>query len=269
LRFRSLRLPLGLAIAGVALAAAAGAEDVRQSIAARIDAQLKSAAAATGTAAPDAVGSAPAAASTPAGPTPLEQGKVLWTRKFKDGRTLASCYPNGGRRVAASYPLYDGRLKRVVTLEMSINQCLKVHREPLYEPTDPQTMGAITAYLRSLAEGRKVALRVPAAAESHFEQGRRLYFTRFGQRNFACASCHVQNAGRIYADQALSGAIGQATRWPFIRANQAWTLQAQIRDCLDRMGAAPFGAGSNEMNDLEYFLTYLSQGLPLKPNTRR
>jgi len=237
---------------------------VRRSIAARVEAQLTAAAAANPGEAPQAEPSAPVA-----GPTPAERGKVLWARKFKDGKSLASCYPNGGRGVAVSYPLYDSRVKRVVTLEMSINQCLKVHREPLLEGTDPQTMGALTAYLRSLAEGRRIAVRVPAAAEPRFEQGRRLYFTRFGQRNFACASCHVQNAGRIYAEQALSGAVGQAARWPFIRAGQSVTLQAQIRDCLDRMGAAPFGTGSDEMNDLEYFLTYLSQGQPLKPNTPR
>jgi len=258
------RLGLALACALASFASHGAADDARRAIAARIEAQLAAAAAAAPVEAP-----AQAEPAAPPGPTPAERGKALWVRKFKDGKSLASCYPNGGRRVAASYPLYDGRLKRVITLEMSINQCLKVHREPLLEGTDPQTMGALTAYLRSLAEGRKIAVRVPAAAEPRFEQGRRLYFTRFGQRNFACASCHVQNAGRIYAEQALSGAVGQAARWPFIRAGQAVTLQAQIRDCLDRMGAAPFGAGSDEMNDLEYFLTYLSQGQPLKPNTPR
>jgi sulfur-oxidizing protein SoxA len=249
-------------LAALALGAHGAAEDLRKEIAARVEAQLGSA--------PQPERAAAGSTADPAaGPTPVERGKALWTRKFKDGRSLASCYPNGGRRVAASYPLYDSRLKRVVTLEMSINQCRKIHHEPLFEATDPETMGALTAYLRSLAAGRKVAVRVPAAAESRFEQGRRLYFTRFGQRNFACASCHIQNAGRVYADQALSGAVGQATRWPFIRANQAFTLQAQIRECLERMGAAPFGAGSDEMNDLEYFLTYLSHGMALQPNTPR
>jgi len=258
------RLGLALACALASFASHGAADDARRAIAARIEAQLAAAAAAAPVEAP-----AQAEPAAPPGPTPAERGKALWVRKFKDGKSLASCYPNGGRRVAASYPLYDSRLKRVVTLEMSINQCLKVHREPLLEATDPQTMGVLTAYLRSLSEGRKVAVRVPAAAEARFEQGRRLYFTRFGQRNFACASCHVQTAGRIYAEQPLSGAVGQATRWPFIRGNQAFTLQAQIRDCLDRMGAAPFGVGSDEMNDLEYFLTYLSLGQPLKPNTAR
>jgi L-cysteine S-thiosulfotransferase len=232
---------------------AATAEEVRRELAARIEAQRASAAAA------EVV--APAAADATA---VLERGKALWTRKFKDGRSLASCYPNGGRRVAASYPLYDSRLKRVVTLETSINQCLKSHHEALYDATDPQTMGAVTAYVRSLAAGQKVQLRVPAAAQERFEQGRRLYFTRLGQRNFACASCHVHGAGRVYADLPLSGAIGQAARWPYVRDGQALTLQAQIRLCLERMGAAPFPAGSDELNHLEYFLTYLSQGLPVE-----
>jgi sulfur-oxidizing protein SoxA len=265
LRFPRLRLPLAVACAVASLASHGAADDVRKAIAARVESQLAAAAAN----APTDATSQPAATTTAPGPSPLEQGKALWARKFKDGKSLASCYPNGGRRVAASYPLYDSRLKRVVTLEMSINQCLKVHHEPLLEATDAQTMGALTAYLRSLSEGRKVAVRVPAAAEARFEQGRRLYFTRFGQRNFACASCHVQAAGRIYAEQPLSGVVGQAALWPFIRGNQAITLQAQIRECLDRMGAAPFGTGSDEMNDLEYFLTYLSLGQPLKPNTAR
>ena len=85
----------------------------------------------------------------------------------------------------------------------------------------------------------------------------------------ACASCHVQAAGRRYAGTPLSPAIGQAVRWPFIRGAVPVTLQAQIRECLERMGAAPFAAGSEELNDLEYFLTYLSNGLPVKANAWR
>jgi len=35
------------------------------------------------------------------------------------------------------------------------------------------------------------------------------------------------------------------------------------------MGAAPFPAGSDELNHLEYFLTYLSNGQTLKANVWR
>ena len=75
-------------------------------------------------------------------------------------------------------------------------------------------------------------LSVPPAAENRFEEGRRLYFTRMGQGNYACASCHVQGAGKRFADSALSPAIGQASHWPVIRDGSAITLQARVREFL-------------------------------------
>lgn len=203
-----------------------------------------------------------------AGPV-VEAGRKLWTQKFNDGRSLASCFPNGGRRVAATYPQFDPRLKRVITLETAVNQCLKSHKQAPYEPSDPRTMGTVIAYLRSLSNGQKVAVRIPAAAADRFEQGRRLYYTRLGQRNFACASCHVQGAGKRYADKQLSPVIGQATHFPVIRDGVPVTLQARMRECLELMGAAPFAFGSDDLNHLEYYLAYLSNGLPVKANAWR
>ena len=199
----------------------------------------------------------------------IESGRKLWTARFKDGRSLATCFPNAGRRVAARYPQYDTRLKRVVTLEMAINQCRKTHREALYEPDDPDTMGAVVAYLRSLSDGEKVNVRVPQAAQAVYDQGKRLYFTRLGQLNFACASCHIHGAGRYYGDALLTTAAGQAARAPFIRGQAAVTLQARMRECLALMGAAPFPAGSDELNAIEYFLTYLSNGTLIRANRPR
>lgn len=246
------RLAAALACAH-ALGAFAAAEDVRAGLVARLKEPLAA---------------MPAAERDPVAAAPiLEQGRRLWQRRFANGRSLAGCFPNGGRRIAATYPHYDARLKRVVTLETAINQCLKAHGQALFDPADPGTMGAVTAYVRSLAEGRKVTVRVPAAAEPRYEDGRRLYFSRLGQRNYACASCHVQHAGKRFEDRVLSPAVGQAARWPFIRAEGAITLQARMRECLELMGAAPFPAGSDELNQIEYFLTHLSNGLPVRPNT--
>jgi len=270
---RSIALALAaftaLAVAGAAHASAVA---VKSEVQAQLKARLPALAASDyvlGSAAFDPELRAKVEAGADAGKEAIARGAALWKRKFRDGRSLASCFPNGGRRVAVAYPQYHWRSKRVFTLEMAINQCLKTHREPLLDYADPETMGAITAYVRSLANGHPVAVRVPGAAEAHFEQGRRLYFSRLGQRNFACASCHVRGAGRRYAGVPLSPVVGQAVRWPFIREGVPVTLQAQIRECLERMGAAPFAAGSEELNDLEYFLTYLSNGLPIRANAWR
>ncbi len=199
----------------------------------------------------------------------LESGRRLWNAKFKDARSLASCFPNGGRRIAATYPLYDARLKKVVTLETAVNQCRRTHGEALFDATDPATMGAVIAYVRSLSNGLKIAMRVPPAALDRIEQGRRLFVTRLGQRNYACASCHVQGVGKRFGDVVLPPAAGQATQWPLIRAGGAVTAQACMRECLELMGAAPFAAGSDELNHLEYYLTSLSNAMPVKANAWR
>ncbi len=268
----ALRAALAAALLAPALALAA-AEQVRSELAARLQKSLPgltNADYALGSAAFDPELRAKLEEHpSPAGAGILDDGKKIWTRKFKDGRALAACFPNGGRRIAGTYPQYDARLKRVVTLETAINQCLKAHGEPLLDVDEARTRGALVAYVRSLSDKQKVAVRVSAAAEGRFEQGRRLYFTRMGQRNFACASCHVQGAGKRYADMALSPPIGQAVHGTFIRDGVAIGLQTRIRECLERMGAAPFPAGSEELNNLEYFLAYLSNGLPLRANPWR
>ena len=47
------------------------------------------------------------------------------------------------------------------------------------------------------------------------------------------------------------------------------SLADRIRECLELMGAAPFPTGSEELNNIEYYLTYLSNGLPLTANAWR
>ena len=270
MRFPSVLLTLSLAITAVAHATTP--EAVRNEIVARIKENLPGVPPgdyALGAAAMDQELRARMQENAAAAAPVIAAGKALWTRKFKDGRSLGNCFPNGGRRVAQAYPQYDGRLKRVITLEMAVNQCLKAHNETLYDPAEPETMGAVIAYLRSLADGLKAAVRMPTGADERFEQGRRLYFTRLGQRNYACASCHMQGAGKRFGDVPISPPVGQATHWPVIRDGKAVTLQARMRECLELMGAAAFPPGSEELNDLEFFLSYLSNGQPLAANPYR
>jgi L-cysteine S-thiosulfotransferase len=201
----------------------------------------------------------------------LAIGKKRWMQKFADGKSLAHCFPNGGRRIAASYPQFDTAMKQVVTFEAAINRCLQLHREPAIDPTNAANyaavMGPLSAYARSLSDGQKLSVRLgnPGALKP-FEAGRRLFRQRIGQQNFACASCHVQNAGRSYGNAGLAPAVGQAVNWPKVAPGGAVrTLQTQFQRCMTRTGAVPFETGSEELNNLEFYLAYLSNGLPLRP----
>ena len=201
----------------------------------------------------------------------LAIGKKRWQQKFADGKSLANCFPNGGRRVAASYPQFDPVSKQVVTFDAALNRCLQLHREPMIDLANAvnyaAVMGPLSAYARSLSDGQKLTVRLAnQGARDRYDAGRRLFHQRIGQQNFACASCHVQNAGSAYADSGLAPAIGQAVTWPRVQpGGTVRTLQAQFQRCMTRSGAVPFEIASDELNNLEYYLAYLSNGLPLRP----
>jgi L-cysteine S-thiosulfotransferase len=64
--------------------------------------------------------------------------------------------------------------------------------------------------------------------------------------------------------------VGQATHWPVFRGGDNLnTIQARYKRCLEQVRAVPFEIGSEEFNNLEYFHSYLSNGLPLKASVYR
>lgn len=206
----------------------------------------------------------------------LAIGKKRWDHKFRNGKSLAHCFPNGGKRIAATYPQYDAKTKLVITLEMAINRCLQLHREPEIAMHNTPVMGPLSAYARSLSDGQRLALRVGIpAARDKLDSGKALFTRRIGQQNYACASCHVLQAGKLFRTGAidpssavstvLSPAIGQATTWPRLEpGGKVRTLHMQFQRCMQRAGAEPFDLGSEEFNNLEYYHTFLSNGLPIR-----
>jgi sulfur-oxidizing protein SoxA len=201
----------------------------------------------------------------------IDRGRKLWETPFRNGRKFEDCFPDSARNVAGNYPYYDSRGDRVVTFEMQINRCLRENGEVEYKFADKQTMGVVTAYARSLSDGMRTNVRVDGpGAQAKYEQGKKLYFTRIGQYNFACTSCHLANAGKILRTEILSPAIGQSTHWPVFRGGDNLnTLHMRYRRCMEQMRATPFPAGSEELNNLEYFHSYLSNGLPLRASVFR
>ena len=195
----------------------------------------------------------------------LDKGQKVWETPFANGKTFASCFPHGGRNIAGNYPYFDKAAKRVVTFEDAINTCLKKNGEKELKYADSD-MGLLTAYARSLSDGMKVDIKVNGKdALSAYEKGKTYYYARRGLLNFSCASCHVQNAGKFIRSEQLSMMIGQATHWPEFRAGtDIVTLQKRFMQCNKNTRETPLEGNSEEYNDLEYFLTYMSNGLPMQ-----
>jgi sulfur-oxidizing protein SoxA len=201
----------------------------------------------------------------------IEAGRKLWERPFRNGKRFADCFPDGGRNVAGNYPYYDAASKRVVTFEAALNRCLRANGEPEMAYGERVPMGVLTAYARTLSNGMKMNVRVDSPeARAHFEAGRDLFFRRIGQLNAACAGCHLYNAGNTMRMEIISPALGHATHWPIFRGGEElMTFQGRFKRCMEQMRAVPYGYDSQEWNALEYFLSYLSNGVPLQASVMR
>lgn len=201
----------------------------------------------------------------------IERGKVLWETPFSNGRSYADCLPDGGRTIAGKYPIFDPRENRVITFEMALNRCRRDSGESEYRFDDRSTMGVLTAYARSLSDGMRMDIRVEGeAARAKYQEGRRLFYRRIGQMNFSCANCHVDNAGKIMRMEIISPAIGQPTHFPIFRGGDTlYTLHMRYTRCMEQVRAQPFPMGSEAFNNLEYFHSYLSNGLPMQASVYR
>jgi len=201
----------------------------------------------------------------------IEKGRKMWETPFKNGKTYASCFPNGGQQIAGNFPKFDEAKGKVVTLQDAINNCRTANGEEAFKLNDMKTMGVLTSYMRTLSNGMIVNIKVetPQAMAAYLD-GKKTFFTRKGQLNFACASCHVQNAGNRLRSELISPAIGHATHWPVFRGgDNLVTLQQRYDGCFKQVRAVPPPQGGTTMNNLEFFHTSLSNGLPMKASVFR
>ncbi len=201
----------------------------------------------------------------------LEKARKLFNTPFKNGKKYADCFPNGGKNIAGNYPYFDDKAGKVVTLQDAINACRVANGEEAYKHNDMKTMGLVSAALRELSDGMLMNIKVEGAgANAAYEAGKKAFFSRKGQLNFACATCHVQNAGVRLRSELLSPAVGHAVHWPVFRGgDNLVTLQQRYSGCYTQVRAVPPAQGSADFNNLEYFHSYLSNGMPMNANVFR
>lgn len=208
--------------------------------------------------------------------TAIAAGKKLWETPFANGQTFAKCLPKGGKGVAAEYPKVDAAGK-VITFEALLNQCLISNNEKPLDYGDMKTMGALSVAARKLSDGSRIKISVKTDAEkAAFARGKAIFYTRFGKLEQSCSNCHIQHAGKIARTEDLSPVIGHAAHFPVFRPNKATgelgliTLQKRYEGCQKNVQVEnPIKPGSDDSNDLEYFHTYISNGMPLSTGVFR
>ncbi len=202
----------------------------------------------------------------------IEEGKTLFETPFANGKTYGSCLDQGGIGIAHTYPRFDKATGKVVALAGALNACRAANGEKTLS-TFKGDLANIAAYLTSTSRGKPITVTVPddPKALAAYEDGKRIYFTRRGPREFACYHCHWVAAGARIRGNELSTAVGQATHFPTYRSKwgEMGTLQRRYKGCMENTGAVALKENSDGMNNLEYFHTYMSNGIPMNaPGTR-
>lgn len=196
----------------------------------------------------------------------VDRGKELFEAPFANGKTYASCFADGGVGVRQNYPYFDAKAGEVVTLELAINQCRQANGEaPLDYLKDD--MAAITAYMTFTSRGKPFDIRIPddPRALAAYEKGKQYFYERRGQLNFSCASCHVQNPGERIRAEVLAPALGILAAMPIYRSEWGGmgTISRRLVTCNSQVRATPLAPQDELYRDVEYYLSYMGNGLPV------
>lgn len=200
----------------------------------------------------------------------VDAGEELYN-KYKGA--FAKCFGNSaGKGIRQNYPMFDAKSGDIVTFEGAINSCLKKNGEkPL--GWKKGKLAALSAYMASTSNGKAINIKVPnnSKALAWYERGKKHFYAKRGQLNLSCANCHVQSAGGQIRGNILSPALGHVSHFPVYR--KKWeaggkgvtggfgTLHRRYGGCNKQVRAKPFKAQSDEYKALEYFHTYMSNGI--------
>ncbi len=204
----------------------------------------------------------------------LDIGKELFEKPFKNGKTYASCFKSGGIGIRQNYPYFDKTTGKVKTLAAEVNQCRVKNGEQKLKWKKGK-LAAIIAYMSYTSRGNKFNVIVPndSRALEIYNRGKTIFYAKRGQLNFSCADCHVYNSGMMARSNLLSPALGHVSHFPVYRKKWEFkgkgalgglgTIHRRYGGCNKQVRAKPHKAQSAEYTALEYFHTYMSNGIKI------
>lgn len=206
----------------------------------------------------------------------LDEGEKLLKRWVAREPTFLTCLGEGRKDLkglAAGYPKYDATLKRVMTVESRIEHCAQTELwEDVKQGSPANTK--VSLYFKSLSTGQPISVDLASKPVfDAYKRGEDLFYTRVGQLNFACASCHTPQSvmGHKLRGELPNTPFGDAAHFPTYRTptGQVESIQQRFNLCLRQMRAAQLKPGDPVFADLEVFYTVLSNGYPVSVPSAR
>ena len=202
----------------------------------------------------------------------LDEGHTEWNKPFANGKHYADCFDNKGEGIRQTYPRFMTETGQVETLEGAINRCRVENGE---KPLNPMTglMASITAVMAESSRGKPFAISIPndPRALAAYESGKEFFYSRKGQLGVSCASCHNSASGERLRGDILAPTLGIVAAMPIYRSDwgSMGTTIRRLSTCSSQTRALPLKPDDEDYRNLEYFLTYMSNGIPVSgPGTR-
>lgn len=199
----------------------------------------------------------------------VERGEEIWnTVEGTAGKSCASCHNDASetmKDVGAHFPKWDAAANKPKNLELQINHCRTEQMGAEPYKFDAEGQVALTTYIKHQSLGTPVSIDLKEGEmQSWWDKGKELYYTRTGQLDFSCASCHEQSMGKYIRADHLSQ--GQANGFPTYRFNTAGmvSLHNRFRGCIRDTRAEMPAAFSDELMALEVYVTWRGTGLSVE-----
>lgn len=189
-----------------------------------------------------------------------------------EGKSCASCHgevETSMQGLRAVYPKWNETAQEMRTLTMQINDCRATQMGADKWKYTGGNIANMEALISVQSRGLPVNVAINGPAQSTWEQGRELYYTRTGQLEFSCANCHEQNYGNMIRADHLSQ--GHINGFPVYRLKNAKlnTAHARFKGCIRDTRAETYSPGSPEFVALELYVASRGNGLSVEaPSVR-
>ncbi|MCT8973343.1 sulfur oxidation c-type cytochrome SoxA [Microbaculum marinisediminis] len=199
----------------------------------------------------------------------VEQGEQIWNQvDGAAGKSCASCHNDAAesmKDVGAGYPKWNAAAGKPYNLELQINDCRVNNMQAEPYKFDAGEQKALVTYIKHQSLGAPVKVDLGEGdMKAWWDKGKDYYYTRFGQLNLSCASCHEENNGNYIRADHLSQ--GNVNGFPTYRLKQASmvSLHNRFRGCIRDTRASYPDAFSDELMALEVYVTWRGTGLSVE-----
>jgi sulfur-oxidizing protein SoxA len=165
--------------------------------------------------------------------------------------------------VGARYPVYHEPSGKLISIEQRINLCRTENMKAEAWEYNSDQLAAMTIYVRHQSRGMPVAVAVDGPARPFFEKGEEFYYRRRGLFDMSCAQCHEENFGERLRGNMLSQ--GHTNAHPlYYMSGGIDSIPALFEFCNQRVRSEPYAYDSDEYVNLELYVAWRGQGLPVE-----